>query len=111
MNRLCFACDLKDDPQAIAKYKEYHKSENAWPEITNSIRDAGILYMEIYLIGNRLFMIMEVGDGYDALKKEEIDANNPKVQEWESLMSTFQESVPWASEGQKWTPMNRIFKL
>ncbi len=111
MNRLCFACDLKDDPKAIAKYKEHHKSKNAWPEIIESIRDAGVLDMEIYLIGNRLFMIMEVSEEYDTLKNAELDASNPKVQEWEELMSTFQQSVPWASEGQKWTPMDRIFKL
>lgn len=111
MNRLCFACDLKNDPQAIAKYKEYHKSENAWPEITESIKDAGILDMEIYLIGNRLFMIMEVDDNFDIQKKEELDASNPKVQEWEELMSTFQQAVPWASEGQKWAPIDCIFKL
>lgn len=111
MNRHCFACDLRDDALSIAKYKEYHAEGNTWPEISESIRNAGILDMEIYLIGNRLFMIMEVEEGYDSAKKAEMDANDPKVQEWETLMSTFQISVPWANDGQKWTPMERIFKL
>ncbi len=111
MNRLCFACDLKDDTEVIAKYKEHHESGNIWPEITASIKAAGVLDMQIYLIGNRLFMIMEVEDDYDGNRKAEMDASNPKVQEWEQLMSTFQQSVPWATEMQKWTPMEQIFKL
>ena len=37
------------DPRLIAEYKRYH--ERVWPEITKSIRDAGIAEMEIYLWG------------------------------------------------------------
>ena len=88
-NRYCFACDLKDNPELIKLYKEYHASDNAWPEITESIKDAGITDMEIYLIGNRLFMMMEVDETYHAAKKAAMDANNPKVQEWEQLMWDF----------------------
>ena len=111
MKRLCFACDLRDDIVAIEKYKEYHKSGNAWPEITDSIKEAGILDMQIYLIGNRLFMIMEVSDTFDSVKKAEMDAANTKVQEWEELMSSFQQAVPWAAENEKWSPMQCIFSL
>lgn len=39
--------------------------------------------MEIYLVGNRMFMIMEVDDSFDPVEKAKMDANNPKVQEWE----------------------------
>jgi L-rhamnose mutarotase len=111
MTRHCFACDLVDNEAAIAQYKEYHKEGNAWPEITESIRAAGILDMQIYLIGNRLFMIMEVSDKYVPEEKAKLDAANLKVQEWEDLMSTFQQAVPWAHEGEKWTLMEQIFKL
>ncbi|SFF67768.1 L-rhamnose mutarotase [Salegentibacter agarivorans] len=111
IRRFCFSCDLKDDPQLIEKYKEYHASGNAWPEITTSIKDAGIVDMEIYLTGNRLFMIMEVDETFDPAKKAAMDATNPKVQEWEKLMDTFQQKLPWAENGQKWLPLEKIFKL
>ena len=54
--RYCYSCDLKDNNKLIEEYKEYHAKGNAWPEITKSIKVAGIVDMEIYLIGNRLFM-------------------------------------------------------
>ncbi|MBU2912660.1 MULTISPECIES: L-rhamnose mutarotase [Reichenbachiella] len=107
----CLALDLKDDQELISKYKAYHASGNAWPEITDSIKSAGILDMQIYCTGNRLFMIMEVDQTFDPDLKAEMDAGNPKVQEWESLMDQFQVPLPWADEGQKWVPMDKIFQL
>ena len=63
--RYCYSCDLKDDPKLISEYKKYHTQENVWPEITQSIKDAGIIDMEIYITGNRMFMIIEVNKTFD----------------------------------------------
>jgi L-rhamnose mutarotase len=111
MKRYCLALDLKDDPQLIAEYEHWHQAENSWPEIRKSILDAEILDMQIYRTGNRLFMIMETSDDYEAKKKEAMDALNPKVQEWEQLMWLFQQPLPWAKDGEKWVLMKQIFKL
>lgn len=54
--RICLACDLKDDPQLIEEYKAYHAAGKAWPEITESIKSAGIVDMQIYLTGTALFI-------------------------------------------------------
>ena len=109
--RYCYSCDLKEDVDLIEEYKVYHAPGNARPEITKSIKDAGILDMQIYLIGNRMFMIMEVDESFDPEKKAEMDAGNPHVQEWEKLMWKYQQSLPWAKEGEKWSPMEKIFQL
>jgi L-rhamnose mutarotase len=108
--RICLACDLKDDPLLIEEYKRYHKKENAWPEIMSSISDSGIEDMQIFLTGNRLFMIMEVNETFDPEIKSRMDSENPIVQKWENLMSTFQQLLPWA-EGKKWVEMENIFQL
>lgn len=109
MTRYCLACDLKDDPQLIQRYKDHHAS--VWPEITKSIRESGITDMQIFLTGNRLFMIMETDDAHFSFsKKAEADRSNPRVQEWESLMDTFQQHLPWA-QGAKWVMMDKIFQL
>jgi L-rhamnose mutarotase len=109
--KLCYACDLVDNPELIEQYKNYHSDENAWPEITRSIRDSGIVDMEIYLLANRLFMIMEVDETFTPERKQKMDAANPKVQEWENLMWQFQQAPPGAKEGEKWIEMEQIFKL
>jgi L-rhamnose mutarotase len=109
--RLCFACDLVDNPKLIEEYKSYHANGNAWPEITKSIKDSGIIDMQIYILANRLFMIMEVDEFYSPERKQKMDAANPKVQEWENLMWQFQQAPPGAKDGEKWLPMEQIYKL
>jgi L-rhamnose mutarotase len=111
MKRYCLALDLIDDPVLIAEYKHWHRAENGWPEIRKSITDAGISNMEIYCVGNRLFMIMETTDDFDFSRKAAMDANNPKVVEWENLMNKFQQRLPWAGDKEKWVLMNKIFQL
>ncbi len=107
--RYCLTLDLKDDSNLIAEYKRYH--EKIWPEISKSIRDSGIDDMEIYLLGTRMFMIIEVSDDFSFEKKSEADRLNPKVQEWENLMWKFQQPLPEANPGEKWLRMERVFKL
>lgn len=110
-NRYCYACDLKEDAKLIAEYKAYHAEGKAWPEITKSIKDAGIVDMQIYLTGNRMFMIMEVDETFDAEKKAKMDDDNTKVQEWENLMWDYQQELPWAKDGEKWIALEQIFQL
>lgn len=107
--RHCLTLDLKDDPKLIAEYRRYHKK--IWPEIAKSIRDSGIADMEIYLLGTRMFMIMEVNENFSFAAKAKADAVNPKVREWEELMWEFQKPLPNAKPGEKWLLMDRIFKL
>jgi L-rhamnose mutarotase len=107
--RYCLALDLKNDPQLIAQYKRYH--EKIWPEITHSIKAAGIEDMEIYLRGTRMFMVMEVNERFSFESKALADRQDLKVREWEELMWKFQEPLPNAKPGEKWLLMEQIFKL
>lgn len=101
--------DLKADDQLIAEYEEMHKG--VWPEIIDSIKSSGILNMEIYRTGTRLFMIMEVSEDFSFEQKAAMDAGNEKVQEWETLMWKYQQAVPGAKPGEKWMMMDKIFQL
>jgi L-rhamnose mutarotase len=107
--RYCLTLDLKDDPELIAEYKHYH--EKIWSEITQSIKSAGIEDMEIYLLGTRMFMVMEVNEQFSFEAKAKADRENVKVREWEELMWKFQEPLTNAKPGGKWLLMERIFKL
>jgi L-rhamnose mutarotase len=109
IRRHCLTLDLKDDPVLIAEYKRYH--ERIWPEITASLRESGIQDAEIYLLGTRLFMILEVGENFSFASKMKTDLENEKVREWEQLMWKFQKPLSQAKPGEKWLLMERIFKL
>jgi len=109
MKRYCLALDLVDDPAMIAEYEKYH--EASWPENLKAIKDSGIVMMEIYRTGNRMFMIMETTDDFSFERKSEMDKANAKVQEWEKLMWKYQQALPHAKSGEKWIVMNKIFEL
>lgn len=109
MKKHCFTLDLVDDAALIEEYKAYHQA--VWPEIIKSIKDSGIEDLEIFHVGNRLFMIMVVNETFSFEKKDEMDANNPKVQEWETLMWKYQQALPIAKDGEKWMVMEKIFQL
>jgi L-rhamnose mutarotase len=109
MKRYCLALDLVNDPVLIAEYETHHRQ--VWPEIQESITSAGVTDMEIYRLGDRLFMIMEVDASFSFDDKGAMDATNPKVQEWEQLMWKYQQAIPGAKPGEKWVLMERIFKL
>ncbi len=109
MARYCLALDLKNDEKLIREYEAYHRA--VWPEIVDSIKDSGVETMQIYRVHNRLVMIIEVGDSFSFIKKREMDAKNPKVQEWETLMWNYQQALPKANPGEKWLLMDKIFEL
>ena len=109
MRKYCLALDLVNDENLIEAYEQWHT--RVWPEILDSIRGAGIEQLEIYRTGNRLMMIMEVGDDFLFENKAKADAANEKVQEWERLMWTFQQPLPFAKPDEKWVLMTKIFDL
>ncbi|MDT3401164.1 L-rhamnose mutarotase [Mucilaginibacter terrae] len=111
IKRYCLALDLIDDPALIAQYEYWHQAENGWPEVKASIQSSGVLQMEIYRTGNRLFMIIEASNDFDFNRKAQEDANNAIVQQWENMMSKFQKPLSWAGNGEKWVLMNKIFQL
>lgn len=107
--RHCFTLDLKNDPQLIQEYEAHHKK--MWPEITASIKEAGITNMELYRFENRLFMIMDVAEDFSFERKQKIDRENKTVQVWEDLMWRYQQALPGAQPGEKWVLMKKIFQL
>jgi L-rhamnose mutarotase len=56
-------------------------------------------------------MIMEVNESFSFEAKSKTDRLNARVQEWETLMGTFQQLLPQAKPGEKWLLMERVFKL
>lgn len=111
MERYCLTLELRADAALMAEYVEYHRE--GWPEIHKSIRDAGVVNMQLYELDGRVVMIMDTVDGFSFERKAAMDAANPKVQEWERLMARFQDVGEDAAgdAGKKWRRMGKIFQL
>lgn len=109
--RYCKTLTLEDDPQLMAEYKKAHAPGATWPEITRGMIEVGILDMEIYMVGTRLFMIMDTVPDFDHASAMAELAAKPRQSEWEAAMSRFQRTSSDASADEKWQLMERIFKL
>ena len=111
VKRYCQTLELRDNPELIAEYRRRHSCEEAWPEIRQGIREVGILEMEIYILGTKLFMIVETPLDFDWDEAMAKLATLPRQQEWEDYISVFQQAEPGASSAEKWQPMERMFHL
>lgn len=109
--RFCQTLDLKDDPDLIADYCRLHEQGYVWQEILEGIRSVGILEMEIYLLGTRLFMIVETPTDFDWQAAMARLATLPRQAEWEALTARFQQASADAASAEKWQLMQRIFHL
>lgn len=111
VKRYCQTLDLRDNPDLIAEYRKRHSKEHAWPEILKGIREVGILEMEIYILGTRLFMIVETPVDFEWETAMERLATLPRQTEWEDYMSEFQLVKAGMSSSEKWQLMERMFYL
>ena len=109
--RYCQTLDLRDNPELIAEYRRRHSQEHIWKEIPEGIREVGILEMEIYLLGTRLFMIVETPLDFDWDTAMARLGTLPRQAEWEDYMAEFQLVKAGMSSAEKWQLMERIFHL
>ncbi|HKI44517.1 MAG TPA: L-rhamnose mutarotase [Balneolales bacterium] len=109
--RYCKTLTLRDDPELIKEYKAVHANGGLWPEITQGMKEVGIIDMEIYLFGNQAFMIMDTMADFDHDRAMSVLATRPRQKEWESFVSRFQNTSADATAKDKWQLMERIFKM
>lgn len=111
VKRYCRTMDLKPDDALIREYVLRHSQGESWPEILEGIRSVGILEMEIYILGNRLFMIVETPLDFDWDSAMAHLATLPRQQEWEDYMAIFQDCREGDTADEKWHMMERMFFL
>jgi L-rhamnose mutarotase len=110
--RRCFAVDLHDDPENIARYRAWHVAGGPPASVTAAIRQDGVVSLEIWQVEDRMFMIMEQDEDAAPTPEEKAvrDAANADIAAWDALMRTFQKPLPFAPD-RTWVEMERIYAL
>jgi L-rhamnose mutarotase len=111
LKRYCKTLELKDDPTLIEEYKRLHAKGAVWHEVTQGMKEVGIIDMEIYIDGTKLFMIMDTVADFDHDEAMARLGKLPRQAEWEGLTSKFQKTLPVSSAKEKWKLIERIFKM
>jgi L-rhamnose mutarotase len=109
MKRFAQAVMLKNDPEIIRRYEDYHA--HIWPEVLEGTIACGVKRVFIYRFGTLLFMFMEAGDDFDMERDMPKYMANPKAAEWDRLMRTFQEPLPGAPQGSTWVEMKEVYAM
>lgn len=108
--RHCLMLDLRDDPELIAQYEDWHRRVPA--EVHQHLHEQGVTAMQIYRLGTRMCMVMETDDArFDANRMAAAQENDPRLAAWERLMWRFQAPTPWTEPGRKWTAAECVYDL
>ena len=107
MKRFALTVMLKDDPEVIRKYEEYHA--DPWPEVLDGNYKVGVRRGFIYRYGRLLFMFLETVDDFDLERDGPKYMEDLKVRKWDEMMREFQEPVPGAPQGSLWVEMKEVF--
>ncbi|MCM1028225.1 MAG: L-rhamnose mutarotase [Alloprevotella sp.] len=103
--------DLRKDAALVAEYRRRHEKREIWPEVTEGIKAVGISAMDIYILGTRLVMILELPDDVNLNEAMKKLSTLPRQQEWEDYMSEFQQTEAGATSNEKWQDMEQMFSL
>ncbi|KGI59988.1 hypothetical protein HMPREF3034_01977 [Prevotella sp. DNF00663] len=111
VKRYCQTMDLRDNPELIKCYREAHDREHFRQQIEDGIKQVGILEMELYIVGTRVFMIVETPVDFDWDDAMARLATLPGQQDWEDYVSQFQQCATGSTSDEKWKMMERMFYL
>jgi len=103
MISLAVNINLENFPSLIEKYKQHHKE--VWPEVLYSIRRSGIRRSKIFLLGTRLFLLVEAKDNFQGDQLQNYTICERET-EWDLLMRTYQIPEPEAKPGVWWRKWN-----
>ena len=110
MTRHVLTLDLKDDPAVVKAYQAHHR--RVWPEVLSSLRSVGLADLQIYMLGRRLVMLVDLADGLDVRRAFAAHvASHPRVAAWEALMKSMQQPAPGSPTGEWWAAMQPVFHL
>ena len=109
MKAFAMTLNLKDAPDVVERYKEYHLA--VWPEVLDGLCGIGVSEMKIFLQGRRLFMYLGTGDDFEPSRDFLRYMATDRAREWDELMRTYQERVPEAAPDEWWAEMEEVFDL
>lgn len=93
-------------------YLQYHRTQfEKWPEISKGFSNAKFQQLLVFRNGRQLMLIISIpkGESLDKLNPKTTE-NNPRVVEWNSIMSKYQVGIDDAPKGTTWVKFEKLNK-
>ncbi|KQR70951.1 L-rhamnose mutarotase [Pedobacter sp. Leaf176] len=103
-DNVMLSASLVEDEKMQKEYLDYHKTQfEKWPEISKGFCNAEFQRLAIFKNGRQLMLIISIPKGK---KLEDLNPkttlNNPKVEEWNTIMKKYQEGIAGTKPGEVW---------
>jgi L-rhamnose mutarotase len=109
-DHIILTANLVHDPRRQKEYLEYHASQfEKWPEVSNGFCKANFQRLLVYKSGRQLMLVISIpkGESLERLNPKTTE-NNPRVDEWNKIMSKYQEGIEGTKPGETWVFFKQI---
>ena len=106
---IIMTANLVADTQLQDEYMEYHRLQfEEWPEVSEGFCNARFQQVLLFRNGRQLMLVISIpaGESLDELNPKTTE-NNPRVDEWNSIMAVYQEGIENAPEGVVWIELKQ----
>ena len=103
-DNIILSANLVKDEKLQKEYLNYHKTQfEQWPEISKGFCNADFQQLVILKNGRQLMLIISIpkGSSLDELNPKTTE-NNPKVEQWNTLMKKYQEGIEGTKPNEVW---------
>ena len=104
------SANLVADEKLQNEYFAYHKTQfEKWPELSKGFCNADFQQLVIFKNGRQLILIISIPKGakLDDLNPKTTE-NNPRVDEWNKLMSKYQEGIEGTKKDEVWVFFEKV---
>jgi hypothetical protein len=109
-DNILLTANLVADPKMQQEYLNYHATQfEKWPEVSNGFCNAQFQQLLVFKNGRQLMLIISIPKGADLDKLNPLTSkNNPRVDDWNKLMSKYQEGIPGTKPGESWVFLRSV---
>lgn len=106
---IIMTANLVDDPEKQQEYLGYHATQfEKWPEVSNGFCKADFQQLRVFKNGRQLMLVISIPKGkkLDELNPKTTE-NNPRVNDWNRIMSGYQEGIKGTKKGEVWVEFGK----
>jgi hypothetical protein len=109
-DHVLLTCNLVADEKMQQEYLNYHATQfEKWSEVSKGFCNASFQQVLIFKNGRQLVLVISIPKG-ESLNKlnPKTTENNPKVDEWNKIMSKYQEGIKGTKKGEIWIFLKQV---
>jgi Domain of unknown function (DUF718). len=107
---IIMTANLVNDTILQKEYMEYHRTQfEKWPEVSKGFCNADFQQVLVFRNGRQLMLVISIPKGktLDELNPKTTE-NNPRVNDWNKIMSNYQEGIEDAPKGTTWVTFSAL---